>query len=154
MLLFQLLDRHNFHLWQLHPGAAINLNVFCDIRVDGKAWGRSPMPRPRSIPAGSHRVVCRNPVTGKKYDQTIQVRSGQLRRLRHSLLARTRVTVRLTRSTSILIGSVAYRPGSTKMIPGRYRYELLKGSKVVARGWISIPPGRCTLVDSPKPVCR
>ncbi len=127
---------------------------YCNIRVDNRAYGRSPMPKPRAIAAGSHRVTCKHPVSGKTFSKTVQVVSGKLTRIRHTLLSLTRVTVRLRRGTSILIGTATYGPGATRILPGSYPYRLKSGQQVVARGWLSIPPGRCTLVDSPKPVCR
>ena len=127
---------------------------YCNIRLDGRPFGRSPMPKPRIVDAGRHQVVCRHPVSGKTFSKYVQVQSGKLTRIRHTLLSLTRVTVRLSQSTSIVIGSATYRPGAASISPGRYPYRLKRGHTVVARGWLSIPPGRCTLIDSPKPRCR
>jgi len=126
---------------------------FCNIQVDGHPFGRSPMPKPRSLSAGSHRVTCRHPISGKTFSRLVQVVSGQLTRLRHSLLSLTRVTVRLSRSTSIDIGTASYHPGAASIPPGRHPFRLKQGQTVVARGWLSIPPGQCTLTDSPIPRC-
>jgi len=127
---------------------------FCNIRVDGRPYGRSPMPKPRSISAGSHRVTCRHPISGKTFSKTVRVASGQLTRIRDSLFSLTRVTVRLSRSTSIIIGTATYRSGATSIPPGRQPYRLMQGQNLLVQGWLSIPPGRCTLVDSPTPRCR
>lgn len=127
---------------------------YCNIRVDGRPFGRSPMPKPRTIAAGPHRVTCRHPISGKTFSKTVQVVSGQLTHIRHTLLRLTRVTVRLRRSTSIIIGSATYRSGTASIPPGRHPYRLMQGQNVLARGWLSIPPGRCTLTDSPTPRCR
>jgi hypothetical protein len=121
---------------------------YCNIRVDGRPFGRSPMPRPRPLPAGAHLVSCHHPVSGKTFTKTVQVVAGQLTRIRHTLLSLTRVTVRLSRGTS------TYLPGLTAIPPGRHPYRLLQGERIIARGWLSIPPGRCTLVDAPIPTCR
>ncbi len=127
---------------------------FCDVTVDGHPFGRSPMPRPRAIAAGSHRVSCRHPVSGRTFSRTVVVWPGKLTRIRHSLLAPTRVLVRLSRGTSIVVGAASYRTGRAAILPGRHPYRLMRGASLVARGWLSIPPGRCTLVDTPSPRCR
>jgi len=127
---------------------------YCNIQVDGRPFGRSPMPKPRVIAAGPHVVTCRHPISGKTFSKSVKVASGRLTRIRHTLLNLTRVAVRLSRSTSIIIGTATFRPGPASIPPGRHPFRLIQGSSVVARGWLSIPPGRCTLTDSPTPRCR
>ncbi|MFH2005515.1 MAG: hypothetical protein ABI333_02900, partial [bacterium] len=137
------------------PGSLqVSVLPYCDIKVDGRPFGRSPMPQALPVPAGWRNVTCRHPVTGQTFARRVQVLSGELTQLRGTLLSNTRVTVRLTRGTRIVIGAATYHPGAASLPPGSHRYRLLQGTTVLQTGWLRIPPGRCTLVDTPQPACR
>jgi hypothetical protein len=127
---------------------------FCDVKVDGRPVGRSPMPRGVPLSAGSHRVTCRHGPSGKVFRRRVDIEPGQTLRLRGSVLGEARVTFRLRRGDRIRIGPVTYAGGTRRLVPGRFRYQLLKGEGAIQTGWITIPPGRCTLVDTPTPRCR
>lgn len=127
---------------------------FCDVRVDGRPLGRSPMPSPIPLSPGRHEVLCLHGPSGQRFQRVVQIEPGKLLPLRGSVLAEAVVTIRLTRGEQIRIGPVTYTPGQRNLTPGRFRYQLLRGGGAIQSGWISIPPGRCTLVDSPAVDCR
>jgi hypothetical protein len=127
---------------------------FCDVKVDGRPVGRSPMSRSISLSPGPHRVTCRHGPSGKVFRQRVEIEPGRTLRLRGSVLGESRVTFRLKRGDRIRIGSVTYSGGTRRLVPGRFRFQLLKDEGAIQTGWISIPPGRCTLVDTPTPRCR
>lgn len=112
------------------------------------------MPRSVSLSAGWHTVTCRHAPSGRVFQKRVHIDPGHTLRLRGSVLGESRVTVRLSRGDAIRVGNVTYRGGTHRLVPGRFRYQLLKGEGAVQTGWISIPPGRCVLVDSPTPRCQ
>lgn len=132
----------------------VRVMPFCDVSLDGHPAGRSPFRRPLKVSAGWHRVRCVHRPSGQIFSRRVLVRGGERVPIRGSVLGRTRATVRLTRGDAIRLGSVRYRSGVHILVPGRFRYQLLKRDGVVSTGWITIPPGRCTLVDTPSPACR
>lgn len=135
-------------------GLQVMVLPFCEVRVGGRRVGQSPMPSPVSLPPGSHEVTCHHAPSGQVFRRQVRIEPGQVLPLRGSVLGETQITVRLTRGDRIRIHSVTYGQGRHALAPGRFRYQLLKGEGALQTGWITIPPGRCTLVDSPTPECR
>lgn len=112
------------------------------------------MPRAVAVTAGWHDVTCRHAPSGAVFRKRVRVDPGATLRLRGSVLGEARVTFRLSRGDRIRIGYVTYRGGTRKLVPGRFRFQLLKGEGAIQTGWITIPPGSCVLVDTPTPRCR
>ena len=68
--------------------------------------------------------------------------------------ALTKVRLALSPGHRIVIDGAGHRSGTLTLTPGRHRFRLLKGDAVLSVGWLSVPPGSCTLVDQPRPSCR
>ncbi|MDY0003849.1 MAG: protein kinase [Polyangia bacterium] len=127
---------------------------FCDVQVDGRAFGSSPMPSAKALLPGKHEVRCLHGPSGSVYSKVVEIEPGRLLSLRGSVLGEAQVTIRLTRGDQLQIGTVSYGPGQRSLTPGSFRFRLLKGGGEVQKGWVTIPPGRCILEDSPVVRCR
>jgi hypothetical protein len=127
---------------------------FCDLEIDGRPAGRSPMPAPVELPAGPHRIRCKHPTSGQVWERSVTLKPGELLPLRGSVFPETRVTIRLGRGDRLVVGTVPHGPGAVSIAAGRYPYRLMRREELVERGWLTIPPGACTLSDAPKVECR
>jgi hypothetical protein len=111
------------------------------------------MSQPIELPAGNHRVVCENPVTGARLEREIEIHAGRTETLRDVLAVRVVVTVGTARP--VRIDGVEHRPGArVELTAGSHRVETLEDGRAVDTRYVPIPTVPCTLRDQPELNCH
>ena len=127
-------------------------DTWCDLTIDGTAHGRadaSPIP----LLPGGHRVECKQGLGQGAWSDTITVVAGTPQRITASLLPP--ILVENAIADAVVIRGVRIARGATASLrPGRQRVEIVRGGKVAASGWVTLPRlTRCTLRDTPELDC-
>jgi hypothetical protein len=131
----------------------VKITPWCEIRVDGEVKGQSPTAPAIRVRAGRHTITCEQSTTGMKHEETIEVAAGATRRIERSLLSRVPVTLRVSTAKARVDG-VIYDNGQTfRVLPGRYRAELLAGDEVTVNAFVTVGRQPCTIKDSPELAC-
>jgi len=99
---------------------------------------------------GTHRVTCRYQGGGPHFDRNITLKPGQRLTLR-SPPVQVRLDLRLGDAASF-DGKILR--GDARMLPKRYRVELLRGGEVLEARYVTVTHRGCTLVDTPNLGCR
>jgi hypothetical protein len=133
----------------------VTVGPWCDVLVDGRRGGRSPMHQPIPVTPGRHTVVCRQGEGGAVFNETVVVKEGQRREVTGLLTAQVKVRLQLSRGDAVRVVGLTHRGGAdVRLAPKRYRVDLLKGGAVIDGGWVTIAAGGCTLYDTPELSCR
>ena len=128
-------------------------DTWCELVVDDQPRGRADRELEVTLAPGRHRASCgQGPGLGG-WSGTIDVAAGEVRRVEGTLLAPVEVVIDL--GGGVRIGGQVVRRGATIVLrPGRYRVELLDGSRVRSAGYVNIPRlPRCTLRETPSLDC-
>ncbi|MBE7452892.1 MAG: serine/threonine protein kinase [Kofleriaceae bacterium] len=128
-------------------------DTWCELVVDDQPRGRADRELEVTLAPGRHRASCgQGPGLGG-WSGTIEVAAGEVRRVEGTLLAPVEVVIDL--GGGVRIGGQVVRRGATIVLrPGRYRVELLDGSRVRSAGYVNIPRlPRCTLRETPSLDC-
>ena len=129
----------------------VRLGPWCEVWVDGKKAGISPMKKPLAIAPGKHQVVCRFH-GGARVKRTVEVKAGKTAIIKGSDLVR--ITLGLKRGRVVRMDSGRLLRSGDRLRPKRYRMDLMEGGKVITGKWVTIPRHDCTLVDTPQLRCR
>ena len=99
-------------------GALVVTNdVWCDVTIDGEQRGRLSA-RPLRVAAGRHTVVCEQPGTERRWTQTVDVASGETRKVAGVMLLAIDVTIEV----DVTIDETPYKAGTVaKLKMGRRR---------------------------------
>ncbi|MCC6748742.1 MAG: protein kinase [Deltaproteobacteria bacterium] len=131
----------------------VQLGPWCDVILDGRSVGRSPLPGPLVVRPGAHHLICRQGEGGQKVEQRLELKAGEVRWLRGPLVPLVEVEVAFVEGDAVRIdGRVA--KGRLSIAPKRYRVDVLRNGRAVKGGWVTIPPRACRLVDLPELGCR
>jgi hypothetical protein len=131
----------------------VKIGPTCQVSIDGKRVGSSPMTHPVELEPGHHKVVCENPATGLKVEKDVEIFAGRTETLRDVIAVRVVVTV--ATSSEVRIDGVAYRRGArVELTAGSHRVERLEGGRVVDTRYVPIPSVPCTLRDLPELNCQ
>jgi serine/threonine-protein kinase len=131
---------------------AVAIAPWCDLTVDGNPRGRSPATL--TLPPGQHRLVCVNPVSGRRLARDLTLAPGEHRELREKLYATVRLQPRLSRGDAFAIDGGKPASAPTEVEPGRRRVTLYKAGAELETRWLDVPPAGCTLVDAPSLACE
>lgn len=133
---------------------SVQLDAWCDLAIDGADLGRLDRKKKYTVDPGRHRVSCSQGPGMSAWSDVVDLRSGEHRVLRGSLLGEVKVTIRVS-GDQVRVGGTAHANGKTVALrPGRVRVEVLEGGEVVTSGWVSIPRvAACTLTDRPDLDC-
>ena len=123
----------------------ILVKPWCTVYVDGRKVGRSPSRHPIEVPAGRHRILCKQRPGDKGFSKTVEVRPGGEITVHGSLLAPCLVTIPKGRGTWLIDGAV-HRPGTMQLPAGRHRVQVLLPGGAGKTKWVLFSPGgRCRL---------
>ncbi len=136
------------HAW-LH----LKLGPWCEVRLDGKKVGISPMKRPLKITPGRHTVTCRFH-GGATVTRVVQVAAGAT-----GLIKGTDpviITLQIRPGRVVRLGDGKLLRSGQRLRPKRYRMDLLLGGAPIKGkgGWVTVPQHDCTLVDEPALKCK
>ncbi len=92
-----------------HGRLLVKLGPWCDLLLDGKPIGASPMKRALKVTPGSHVVICRNGPQGASTQRTVVVTAGQLTKLAGPIVERITVRLRLVVGDAVRIEGKTYR---------------------------------------------
>jgi len=131
------------------------MDAWCDVSVDGVDHGRADRRRPIVLPAGPHRVVCRQGPGLGGWSDLLTLTPGEDRTVTGSVLRPVVVIVGVEGGDAVAIDGKAYRRGATaRLRPGRYRVAITRGGREVTAGWVSVPRVEsCALRDVPELDC-
>jgi len=140
-----------------HGEIVVAIGIWCDVYLDGKLVGRSPMrDRPLKLTPGLHEVVCRQGAAGPFVRHQVRVEAGKRQTLTGLLQsAEIEIRLQLTHGDAVRIDGVTYRERRFRLVPSRRRVDVLAaGQPVPGRGgWIAFTRS-CLLVDEPRLACR
>jgi len=133
----------------------VAIGAWCDVFLDGRSVGRSPMSRPLRVSPGTHEVICRQGKAGPSVRHVVTVQAGEHKQLTGLLRARIKVRLRLRGGDAVRIDGRTYtgRGAEIEIAPTRSRVDLLKAGQPVRGGWVTFPVHDCTLVDEPELRC-
>ncbi|MCB9561722.1 MAG: hypothetical protein H6708_15065 [Kofleriaceae bacterium] len=134
---------------------AVEMDAWCDLSIDGVDEGRADRKRRYPVDAGRHVVVCSQGRGMPEWRGEVTVAAGGHEVVRGSLLGKVAVTVTVTGGDAVRIDGTRHGNGAEVALrPGRYKVEVLSGSRVVDTAYVSVPRGaRCTLRDRPDLGC-
>lgn len=138
-----------------HGEIVVAIGSWCDIYLDGRHVGRSPMrDRPLKVAPGEHEVVCRQGKDGPMVRRRVTVAAGQRETLTGTLHPAVQVRLELQHGDAVRIDGKVYS-GTFRLPPSRRRVDVLRGGRVVpgSGGWVTFARS-CTLVDRPTLRCR
>ncbi len=130
----------------------VRLGPFCDLTVDGKPAGTSPMQAPIKLKPGRHVIVCRQAGTGAVARREVTIVAGERREVSGPVAGSVHLRLRLQRGTAVRIGGRIYS-GEATLAPRREKVELLRDGQVLDAAWLTLARD-CTLVDTPQLECR
>ena len=133
----------------------LSTNVWCDVFVDDRPFGRVDRNRVIPIPPGAHTIVCDQGLGMGRWEEHIMIAANEHRRLHGVVLRPVAVCVGLGRGEAVWFGGTYYPNGSCLVRqPGRYRLEVVSRGRRSGAVWLSIPRvGECTLRDEPALDC-
>ena len=134
-----------------HAWLKVRLGPWCEVWLDGKKAGISPMKKHLRVAPGKHRVVCRFH-GGARVERVVQLSPGERRIIKGT--GPVTVTLRLARGRVVRLDSGRFLRPVQRLEPKRYRMDLMEGGKVIKGGWVTIPSHDCTLVSTPELKCR
>jgi len=134
-----------------HAWLKVRLGPWCEVWLDGKRVGISPMKKFLKIAPGKHQVRCRFH-GGAQVVREVKVQAGQREVIKGT--DPVRITLKLARGRVVRLEGGAVLRSGQRLKPKRYRMDLMEGGKVISGKWVTIPSHDCTLVDSPKLKCR
>ena len=138
-----------------HGEIVVAIGTWCEVYLDGKHVGRSPMREtPLRVTPGTHEVICQQGAGGPKVRHVVKIAAGERRTLAGLLQAEVQVRLQLRHGDAVRIDGKTYQGPVFRIAPSRRRVDVLRGGKVVQGGaWVTF--GRtCTLVDEPELRCR
>jgi hypothetical protein len=131
----------------------VKIGPTCQVSIDGRRVGSSPMTQPVELEAGHHKVVCENPATGLKVEKNVEIFPGRTDTLRDVLVAK--VVVSIQTQNEVRVDGVQYRRGAkVELTAGSHRVERLEGGRVVDTRYVQIPTVPCILRDLPELNCQ
>jgi hypothetical protein len=138
-----------------HGELLVTLGPYCDLSLNGKRVGTSPMKRPLRVKPGRHVILCRNGPNGVWTKRTVTVEPGERKSITGSIVDTISVHLGLKRSDAVRIDGKVYR-NTFKIEPKPHRVDLLRGGRVLEGqgAWVTFPSRSCTLVDQPTLRCR
>jgi len=128
----------------------VRLGPWCEVFVDDRKAGISPMSRPLEVTPGKHVLRCRFH-SGAVVRRQVLVEPGQTVEISGS--TPVSVGLALKRGDGVRINDKSHKAGQ-RLVPKRYRVDLLLRGKVIDGRWITIPSHDCTLGDTPTLSCR
>jgi serine/threonine-protein kinase len=140
-----------------HAEIIVAIGTWCDVYLDGKHVGRSPMrDRPLKVKPGTHEILCRQGKDGPFKRVKVTLRAGEKKTLTGLVLPTITVRLQLRHGDAIRVDGRTYSGKAVKLTPTRHRVDVLRGGRPVPGrgGWVSFPARGCTLVDEPDLRCR
>jgi serine/threonine-protein kinase len=132
----------------------VDIKPWCDVWIDGKKVGRASPTRSFTVAAGTHKVECKQPSTGLKWQEQVTLEAGQKSRLRGTVIGKVSVRVRLGKGEGVRISGKTVKSGqSTSIQGGRHLVEILSGGKVTGKPRYLDLRQDCVLKDEPKLAC-
>ena len=128
----------------------VRLGPWCEVYLDDRKAGISPMSRPLEVTPGRHVLRCRFH-SGAVVRRQVLVGPGQTVEISGN--TPVKVGLSLKRGDGVRINDKVHKAGQ-RLVPKRYRVDLLRRGKVIDGRWITIPSHDCTLGDTPTLSCR
>lgn len=140
------------------PDATVSftMDAWCDVSIDGTDYGRADPRKKITVTPGTHTFACSQGQGMNEWKKRLTLKPGQHRELTGSLFSEVEVLIAVKNGDSVRISNKStYRNGKrVKLIPKRYRVEVLSGNTVVSTGWVTISRGAaCALKDEPSLKC-
>ncbi len=131
----------------------VDVRPWCDVWIDGEKRSRASKTKVYRLPAGSHRIECKQESTGMQWGKLVDLSAGESRTLKGTVLGFALVTVRLSGGDEVRIGDRRVRNGESVKLPvGRYRTEVWQAGKPKRSRYLVLRAS-CTLHDEPTLSC-
>jgi serine/threonine-protein kinase len=140
-----------------HAEILVAIGTWCDVYLDGKHVGRSPMrDRPLRVKPGPHEIFCEQGKGGPFKRVKFTLRAGQRKEITGLVLPTIEVRLQLRHGDAVRVDGRTYSGNVVKLTPTRHRVDVLRGGKPVPGrgGWVSFPARACTLSDEPVLRCE
>ncbi|MCG8421148.1 MAG: protein kinase [Proteobacteria bacterium] len=133
----------------------LDIRPWCNVRIDGRDYGRARRDRIISLDPGQHEIACTQGPGRPEWKTSLNLEPGQHVPLRGSVLKPVQLRVSLERGDSLQVDRRRYSNGSSlRLLPGRHRVDLFSGDDRITGAWVSIPAvPACTLRDVPALDC-
>ncbi|HUQ01173.1 MAG TPA: serine/threonine-protein kinase [Kofleriaceae bacterium] len=129
-------------------------DTWCELVVGDQPRGRADRELTITLEPGRHRARCSQGPGLETWTGTVDVKAGVDRRVQGTLLEPVDVLVDVGDGVRIGGKDTVKRGERTKLKPGRYRIEVLAGSKARSPVYLTIPRvEQCTLRDKPALDC-
>jgi hypothetical protein len=129
----------------------IAMDAWCDLVIDGTPHGRADRRKPITLWAGRHEIVCSQGPGLGEWRGRVTVVAGEEHTVNGSVLRPVDVRVAVEDGDAVVIdGTTVRRSASTRLPPGRYRIQVVRGGREVAASWVWVPRvASCQLRDRP-----
>ncbi len=125
---------------------ALTTDAWCDLFIDGLAYGRARNGEQLPVRPGEHEVVCTQALPGGEWRATLSLGRGEHRALDATLLRPVRVAIRVGGDELRIDGQLRPDGATLHMRPGRHTIEVMAVGERIARDWVAIPRvTSCTL---------
>lgn len=135
----------------------LQVNVWCNLTVDGRAAGQIVHEKSLTLAPGRHRLACSQGRGMPSWAQTLTVAAGETRTVAAAVLAEVPVKVTVTRGDAVEIRGHRHATGAiVALSPDRYRVTILDHGRAIAGGWVTVPRAAkaCTLGNDLRLACE